>query len=114
MKKVLIVLAVVLFAIGCEKEDSVKTDDLKSLKGTEWVGTMPDYFNGAVLVKVSSETQATFTVGSLTITFSYSYNSSLKTGTLTSDGDIFTFEIKGNSLILTDPYSDTYTFTRTK
>ena len=29
MKKVLIVLAVVLFAIGCEKEDSVKTDDLK-------------------------------------------------------------------------------------
>lgn len=114
MKKILFVLAIALFAISCEKEESVKTDELKSLKGTEWVGTMPDYFNGTVLVKVTSDIQATFTVSSLAITFNYTYNSSLKTGTLTSEGDTFTFEIKGNTLTLTDPYSDKYSFTRTK
>ena len=82
--------------------------------GTEWTGTMPDYFDGAVLVKVTSQTQATFTVGTVTVTFGYTYNSTLLTGTLTSEGDTFTFEISGNTLILTDPYSDTYSFTRTK
>ena len=113
MKKVILfTLLAVLFA--CEKEDQTSTDELKSLVGTEWTGTMPDYFDGAVLVKVTSQTQATFTVSSVTVTFSYTYNSSLQTGTLTSEGDTFTFEISGNTLILTDPYSDTYNFTRTK
>jgi len=80
----------------------------------KWTGTMPDYYDEAVVVKVISQTKATFTVGSTTATFSYTYNSSLQTGTLTSEGDTFTFEIVGNKLILTDPYSDTYSFTRTK
>lgn len=113
MKKVILfTLLAVLFA--CEKEETKTTDELKSLVGTEWTGTMPDYFDGAVLVKVISQTQATFTVNSVTVTFSYTYNSSLQTGTLTSEGDTFTFEISGNTLILTDPYSDTYNFTRIK
>lgn len=113
MKKVfLFVLLSVL--IACEKDEPKSTDELKSLAGTEWTGTMPDYFDGAVVVKVISATQATFTVGSTTVTFSYTYNSTLQTGTLTSEGNTFTFEINENSLILTDSYSDTYNFTRTK
>jgi len=113
MKKVILfTLLALLFA--CEKEDPSVTDELKSLAGTEWTGTMPDYYDEAVVVKVISQTKATFTVGSTTATFSYTYNSSLQTGTLTSEGDTFTFEIVGNKLILTDPYSDTYSFTRTK
>ena len=99
---------------ACEKEDPSATDELKSLAGTEWTGTMPDYYDGAVVVKVNSQTMATITVESITVTFSYTYNSSLQTGTLTSEGDTFTFEIIGNKLTLTDPYSDTYSFTRTK
>ena len=113
MKKV-ILFTLLAVLCACEKEDQTSTDELKSLVGTEWTGTMPDYFDGAVLVKVISQTQATFTVSSVTVTFSYTYNSSLQTGTLTSEGDTFTFEISGNTLILTDPYSDTYNFTRTK
>lgn len=113
MKKVILfTLLALLFA--CEKEDPSSTDELKSLAGTEWTGTMPDYYDGAVMVKVISQTKATFTVGSTTVTFSYTYNSSLQTGTFTSEGYTFTFEITGNTLILTDPYSDTYRFTRTK
>lgn len=113
MKKVLLfTLLALLFA--CEKEDSGTTDELKSLVGTEWTGTMPDYYDGAVVAKVISQNQATLTAGSTTVTFSYTYNSSLQTGTLTSEGNTFTFEITGNTLILTDPYSDTYNFTRTK
>ena len=113
MKKVILfTLLAVLFA--CEKEDSSATDELKLLAGTEWTGTMPDYYDGAVMVKVTSQTKATLTAGSMTVTFSYTYNSSLQTGTLTSEGNTFTFEIDGNRLILTDPYSDTYSFTRTK
>ena len=113
MKKVILfTLLALLFA--CEKEDPSATDELKSLAGTEWTGTMPDYYDGAVVVKVISQTKATLTAGSMTVTFSYIYNSSLQTGTLTSEGETYTFEIKGNKLTLTDPYSDTYSFTRTK
>lgn len=113
MKKViLLTLLAVLFA--CEKDDTKPTDELKSLSGTEWTGSMPDYYAGSVVVKVESSTKATLTAGATTVTFSYTYNSTLKTGTLTAEGDTFTFEIEGNSLTLTDPYGDSYNFTRTK
>ncbi|MDD4777402.1 MAG: hypothetical protein PHV53_03835 [Fermentimonas sp.] len=115
MKNILIVLAIALTFVGCEKDETKQTDELKSLKGTEWVGTMPDYFeNNVVIVKVLTDNQATFTISSVTIAFNYTYNSALKTGTLTSEGETFTFQVNGNILTLTDPYSDTYSFTRTK
>lgn len=113
MKKVILIsLLVLLFA--CEKEETKQTDELKSLANTEWVGTMPDYFDGTVTVKVVSSSQATFTVNSAVVTLNYTFNTTLKTGTFNSEGYTFTFEIKGNTLVITDPYSDMYSFTRTK
>lgn len=113
MKKIILLsLMVLLFA--CEKDEAGTTSELKSLTNTEWTGVMSDYFDGTVVVKVTSNKEATMTAGVVTVAFNYTYNSTLKTGTLTTEGETFIFEIDGNKLILTDPYGDSYNFTRTK
>jgi hypothetical protein len=35
---------------------------------------MPDYYDGAVMVKVTSQTKASLTTGSTTVTFSDTYS----------------------------------------
>jgi hypothetical protein len=113
MKKVLLFSLLALLFLSCEKEDK-PADELKSLAGTEWTGSMPDYYDGSVVVKGISSSKATLTAGVTTVAFNYTYNSTLKTGVLTSEGVTFTFEITGNSLKVTDEYNDSYNFTRTK
>ena len=114
MKKVILLsLLAVLFA--CEKDDTVvSADELRSLTNTEWIGVMLDYYNGMVVVKVISNTEATMTAGVLTMSFNYTFDSSLKTGTLTSEGNTFIYEVMENTLILSDSYGDKYYFTQRK
>jgi hypothetical protein len=114
MKKVILLsLLAVLFA--CEKDDTVVSAyELRSLTNTEWIGVMLDYYNGMVVVKVISNTEATMTAGVLTMSFNYTFDSSLKTGTLTSEGNTFIYEVMENTLILSDSYGDKYYFTQRK
>ena len=114
MKKVILLTLLATLLFACEKDDPASTDGLKSLANTEWTGVMSDYFDGTVVVKVISSTEATMTAGVVTVAFNYTYNSTLKTGTFTTEGNTFIFEIEGNKLMLTDSYGDTYSFTRTK
>ena len=113
MKKIILLSLMVIF-LACEKDETDTTSELKSLANTEWTGVMSDYYDGTVIVKGLSNREAALTVGAVTITFNYTYNPSLKTGTLTSEGSTFIFEIEGNKLLLTDSYGDSYNFMRTK